>query len=68
MMLLGTVGNLSAAFVVVKSKTLWKNTLSLYILVLAIVDTLTLDSLLLCQILWRYTYVFEAPKWYVLLA
>ena len=66
MMLLGTVGNLSAAYVVVKSKALWKNTISLYILVLAIVDTLALNSLLVSLIIYEYTSqsVYEAYTWY----
>ena len=53
LMLVGTVGNLTAAYVAVKSKELWKYTFSLYILVLAIWDTLTLDIFIVNSILLK---------------
>ena len=47
LMLVGTVGNVLAGVVVVRSKILWKRTSSLHILMLAVADTLLLDVCLL---------------------
>ena len=52
LLVVGTCGNVLAAVVVVRSKVLWKNTTSLYILVLAIVDTLTLNFHMIQKIIY----------------
>ena len=60
LMVMGTVGNVVAAVVVIRSKQLWKHTTSLYIVALAIMDTLTLNfSLLLKNNFFRNIWVID---------
>ena len=61
-MVVGTVGNVISAYTVVKSKNLWKNTISLYILVLAIVDTLILDTFVTDKLVWNQRQHFISYK------
>ena len=71
-LVVGTVGNVLAGVVVVRSKLLWKRTFSLYILMLAVADTLMMIFGLLDYVLFMYgidvrTYTNESCKMVIFL-